>query len=80
MTFTQAVASRTKELLKKNQMSQYKLIQESCLTKTTIQTIFKSSKTKDIRLSSIYAIAGAFKMTLSEFFDSPLFNNENIET
>lgn len=78
MTFTEAVTHRTKQLLKQNCMSQYRLIKDSCLDKTTIQTIFKS-KTHDIRLSTVFAIAEVFHLSLSEFFDSPYFDHDNIE-
>ena len=77
MTFSEAVAKRTKELLKTNQMSQYKLIKDTCLDKTTIQTIFKA-KTKDVRLSTVFAIADAFGMTISEFTDAPYFTKDFI--
>ena len=46
MTLAEAVATRTKELLKKYNISQYRLIKETCLDKTTIQCLLKN-KTKD---------------------------------
>lgn len=78
MTLAQAVAKRTIELLKEFNMSQYRLIKETCLDKTTIQSIMKG-KTKDIRLSTIFLIADAFDMTISEFTNVHYFNNINIE-
>ena len=60
MTLTEATKKRTNELLIKNNISQYRLIKETCLDRTTIQTIFKN-KTKDVRMSTIYLIASAFK-------------------
>lgn len=78
MTLAQAVAKRTSELLKEHNMSQYRLIKETCLDKTTIQSIMKG-KTKDIRLSTIFLIADAFDITISEFTNVDYFNSLNIE-
>ena len=78
MTLTEAVVKRTKELMIKNEVSQYKLIKDTCLDKTTIQTIFKG-KTKDIRLSTIFLIADVFGMTISEFTNVPYFSKQDIE-
>lgn len=77
MTFTQAVAKRTKDLLFANNLTQYKLCKTTCIDKTTIQTIFKG-KTKDVRISTIFLIADFFNMTLKEFFDSPYFDKSNL--
>lgn len=78
MNLAQAVAKRTHELLIKTGKSQYKLIKETCLDKTTIQSLFKN-KTKDIKLSTVYLIAESFNMTLFEFMNSNYFNKENID-
>ncbi len=78
MDMVQAVAKRTIELLNKTGKSQYRLIKETCLEKSTIQSIFKH-KTKDIRLSTVFLIAQSFGMTLTEFFDVPYFKDEFID-
>lgn len=77
-TLTQAVAKRTSALLKTNKISKYKLCKDTCLDKTTLQSIFKH-KTKDIRLSTVLLIANFFNMSLSEFFNNTEFNYDNIE-
>lgn len=77
-TLTQAVAERTEELLKKNNLSKYKLGKVTCLDKTTLQSIFKH-KTKDVRLSTVLLIANFFNMSLSEFLLGTNFDFENIE-
>lgn len=58
--------------------SAYRLIKETCLDKTTIQSIMKG-KTKDVKLSTIFLIADVFNMTLSEFINVDYFNKINIE-
>lgn len=78
MTLAQAAAKRTSELLKEHNMSQYRLIKETCLDKTTIQSIMKG-KTKDVKLSTIFLIADAFNMTISEFVNVDYFAKINIE-
>lgn len=78
MTLGQAVAKRTKELLSNNKKSQYRLVKDTCLDKTTIQSIFKG-KTKDIKLSTVLLIAHFFNMTLSQFLDGYDFEFANIE-
>lgn len=78
MTLAEASAKRIKELLFERKITQYKLIKESCLDKSTIQKLLKN-KTKDINLSTIFTIANVFKMKLSEFFDAPYFDENNIE-
>ncbi|MBQ8615786.1 MAG: helix-turn-helix transcriptional regulator [Clostridia bacterium] len=78
MTLAQAVAKRTSELLKEHNMSQYRLIKETCLDKTTIQSIMKG-KTKDVKLSTIFLIADAFNITISEFVNVDYFEKINIE-
>lgn len=77
MTFAEAVTKRTKELLFKNGISQYRLIKDTCLDKNTVRYIFKN-KTKDIRMSTVYLIAKFFNMTISEFTNVPYFDNFDI--
>ena len=78
MTFKEAVVKRAKELMIKNKVTQYKLIKETCLDRTTIQTIFKN-KTKDVRLSTVFLIADVFGMTISEFTNVSYFSKQEIE-
>ena len=78
MTFAEAVAKRTKDLMFGKQISQYRLIKLTMLDKSTLQAIFKG-KTKDIKLSTIFLIADALGMTLSEFFNAEYFDNANLD-
>ena len=78
MTLAEAVSKRTKELMFKNGVTQYQLIKQTCLDKTTIQAMFKN-KTKDVRLSTVFLIADVFGMTISEFTDVPYFTKQNVE-
>ncbi len=77
MNLAQAVSLRTQELLKLHGISQYKLIKDTLLNKSTIYTLFKERR-QDIKLSTVYLIADFFGMTLAEFFDCDYFKNIDI--
>ena len=78
MTLSQAFAKRLTELLTKNNISKYRLEKDTGLTHSTLRHIFNSN-TKNVMLSSIARVAVFFNMTFVEFFDSPIFNLENID-
>lgn len=78
MRLLEAVGLRTKELLTEKNMSQYKLIKIAKFNEKTIPEIIKG-KTTDIKISSVYRIATAIGVSLTEFFDSPLFKESNID-
>lgn len=75
-TVNYAVAERIRELLKEKKMTQYRLAMNSGLTHSTIKNIMHEN-IKDNKLSTIILIAGGFDMTVSEFLDSPLFDEDN---
>ncbi len=77
MNLAQAVALRTQELLKQHNKTQYKLIKDTLLNKTTIYSLFKDKK-EDVKLSTVYLIAEFFGMTLAEFFDCNYFKDIDI--
>lgn len=72
-----AVALRIKELLKKNNITQYRLAMNSGVNHSTLKNIIHET-IKDNLLSTIILIAGGFDITVSEFLDSPLFLEENL--
>ncbi len=77
MKLAEAVGKRTRELLFEKKITQYRLVKITCLNEKTISDILKG-KTNDIKFSTVYLIASAFKITLQEFLDSPLFNMDNL--
>lgn len=77
MKLAEAVGKRTKELLFKKNMTQYRLTKITCLNEKTLSDLLKG-KTTDVKFSTIYLIANALEISLIEFFNSPLFNEENI--
>ena len=77
MTINQAVAIRVRELLKEKKMSQYKLEQETGLYHSTMYAIL-NNRVKASNFKSIALIVKALGMSLSDFFNNPVFNFDNI--
>ena len=75
MRLVDAVYKRIIELAQKNQLSMNALANLSGVPRTTIITMTNS---KTVKLATIYGICDGLKMTLEQFFDSPLFDNANI--
>ena len=78
MNLAVAVGKRTKELLFKNKMTQYRLCKITCLNEKTLRDLI-NGRTSDVNFSTIFLISSAFKMHIKEFVDSDLFNETNIE-
>lgn len=72
-----AVALRISQLLKEKNMTQYRLAMNSGITHSTLKNIIHET-VKDNLLSTVILIASGFDMTVSEFLDSPLFLEENL--
>lgn len=73
-----AIALRIQELLNEKGMTQYKLSMNSGVNHSTLKNIMHET-IKDSLLSTIILIAGGFDMTVSEFLNSPLFLEENLQ-
>ena len=78
MTVNRAVALRVSELLLKNQMTQYRLEQNSGLSHSRLGCIMRE-KNRTVTLSTIMLLAQGFGISLTEFLDSPHFDFENLE-
>ncbi|HRF36135.1 MAG TPA: helix-turn-helix transcriptional regulator [Clostridia bacterium] len=72
-----ALALRIEELLKSKNMTKYRLALNSGITHSTLKNIMHET-VKDNLLSTVILIASGFDMTVSEFLDTPLFNEENL--
>ena len=77
MTINQAVAIRVRELLKEKKMSQYKLEEETGLYHSTMNAIL-NNRVKASNFKSIALIVKALGMSVSDFFNNPVFNFDNI--
>ncbi|MCI9460046.1 MAG: helix-turn-helix transcriptional regulator [Clostridia bacterium] len=77
MTFNQALAERINELLSEKGLTQYRLAMNSGVTAQNIDHI-RRQRNQTNAVNIVFQIAQGFGMTLKEFFDSPLFDIENI--
>ncbi len=78
MQLSDAVISRIEELKKEYGWSQYKLSEASGVPQTTLISI-KRKRSKDVGISNILKICNGFGITLIDFFNSPLFENIDME-
>lgn len=75
MRLVDAVYARIIELVKERRIIVNALANISGVPRPTIVTMTKSST---VKLSTIYGICDGLKITLQDFFASPLFGPENI--
>ena len=78
MTVNNAVAKRISDLLKKHNMSQYRLEQESGIQHGSMQCIM-NGRNKTVTLSTIIMLAKGFNMSLTEFLDDEIFFPDKLE-
>lgn len=77
MKLNEAIAERIKELLKENNMTQYKLYLKSGVPQSTLSTIINCTF-ESMKMRIIYEICEGFEIEIKDFFDSPLFKRENL--
>lgn len=78
MTLNEAFAIRVKELLKEKKITQYRLCQETGLYPSTMNYILHA-KTKASNFKSMALIIRALGVSISNFFDSPVFDLDNLD-
>lgn len=77
MSFADAIRKRINNLLKERNMTVWALYKASGIPKSTLYN-FMSSYTKMFEFNNIHYIAEGFGISVREFFDDPLFD-ENLE-
>lgn len=77
-TVNHALVLRITELLKKNKITRYKLAMDSGVSHSTLKNIMHET-VKDNLLSTTILIANEFGMSVSEFLNSPLFDEHNLK-
>lgn len=77
MRLNQAVSERIRELCEERNMTQYQLSMKSGVPQSTLSTIMSCSF-PSMKMRIIYEICEGFEITLKDFFDSPIFNRENL--
>ncbi len=78
MTLNEAFAVRVKEILNEKKLTQYKLCQQTGLYPSTMNYILHA-KTKSSNFKSIALIIRELGITMTEFFDSPVFDFDNLD-
>ena len=78
MTLNQAFAIRVKELLKEKKMTQYKLGQDTGIYPSTLNYILHA-RTNASNFKTMALIIRALGVSITEFFDSPVFNFDNLD-
>lgn len=77
MTLSKAVAIRLSELMEEKHLTQYRLYKLSGVAQTTIGDI-RLQRNKSVSLMIIHELAQGMGMNIFDFFDSPLFKDDNI--
>ena len=78
MQLNQAVSLRIQELLNAKGMTQYQLYVRSGVPKSTIHNLM-SCTYDSVKLRIIHEICQGLQVSMTEFFDSSLFNEDNLD-
>lgn len=73
-----AISKRLLELLDERQMSQYQLFIQSGVAKSTISNVVNCSY-DSVKLRVIHELCQGLGVSITAFFASPLFDEENLE-
>ena len=79
LSLSEAFALKLKNVLREKNMTQYRLAFLAGVHPSTITNVVHA-KTKACNLNTMAVIVCALGMSVSEFFDDPLFDYENFET
>ena len=74
----QAISARLVELLQQQNMTQYQLYMQSGVPKSTIHNLIHCAY-DSVKLRIIHELCQGFQISIAEFFDSPLFEESNLE-
>lgn len=78
LKLNEALSKRLAELLNERGMTQYQLYVKSGVPKSTLHNIINCTY-DSVKLRIIHEICQGLEIGISEFFDSPLFNENNLE-
>lgn len=78
MLLNQAVSKRLLELLGERKMTQYQLYMKSGVPKSTIGNIINCSY-DSVKLRILHELCQGLEIDLCDFFQSPLFKEDNLE-
>lgn len=78
MQLNEAVSARLKELLLERDMTQYQLYMKSGVPKSSIGNIVNCAY-DSVKLRLIHEICQGLNINISDFFNSPYFDEANLE-
>ena len=78
MQLNEAVSARLKELLQERDMTQYQLYMKSGVPKSSIGNIVNCAY-DSVKLRLIHELCQGLNISISDFFNSPLFEESNLE-
>lgn len=78
MQLNEAISKRLMELLKERHMTQYQLYMKSGVPKSTIGNVVNCAY-DSVKLRIIHEMCQGLEINISDFFNSPLFLEENLE-
>ncbi len=78
MQLNEAVSKRLSELLKNRNMTNYQLHIRSGIPKSTIGNLI-NCKYDSVKLRVVHEVCQGLGVSINEFFNSPLFDEENLE-
>lgn len=77
MKVSKAISIRIREILKEKNITQYKLEKESCIPHATMMDIVNARR-ESCNVKTLILIIRTLGITVSEFFDSPIFESEDL--
>ena len=78
MTLNESFAFRVKEIMKEKEITQYKIAQETGIYPSTLNYILHG-KTKASNFKTMVLMIRALGISVAEFFNSSIFDFENLE-
>ena len=78
LQLNQAISQRLSELLEERNMTQYQLFTRSGVPKSTIHNLV-TCRYDSVKLRIIHELCQGLQISISEFFQSPLFDELNLD-
>ena len=78
MKLNEAISQRLSELLTEKNMTQYQLFMKSGVPKSTIGNVINCSY-ESVKLRIIHEMCQGLEIDIPEFFNSPLFEENNLD-
>jgi len=78
MRLNEAISRRLSELLTVHGMTQYQLYMKSGVPRSTINNVVNCSYTA-VNLRIVHEMCQGMGISITEFFNSPLFDEDNLE-